>query len=34
MLIGNFPVADRVDPEDIIIISKCGVHLEQITGST
>lgn len=34
MFIGNFPIADQVDPEDIIIISKDGVHLEQITGST
>lgn len=32
MLIGNFPIADRVDPEDVIIISKDGVHLEQITA--
>lgn len=34
MLIGNFPIADQVDPEDVILISKDGVHLEQITRST
>ena len=32
MLIGNFPIADQVDPEDVILISKDGVHLEQITA--
>lgn len=31
MLIGNYPVADEIGDDDILIISKDGVHLLQVT---
>ena len=31
MLIGSFPVADYVEGDDILIISKDGIHLQRIT---
>lgn len=32
MLIGNYPVADTLESDDILIISKDGVHLMQISA--